>query len=148
MRNESNPVTPQSGPNSARAELDPKTAFRLISEQPGSGFTEAPDGATLPTKEPFDKGAALEKGSALLDKSSALADNLQDSVTVFHAPAGEPGTGFPHALRSFHGRCVPPENAVNLKSKPKSDDRCRRLARQRLRVQVRASYLIKSRGSG
>ena len=70
-----------------------------MSEQPGSGFTEAPDGATLPTKEPFDMGAALEKGSALLNKSSALVDNLQGSVTVFHAPAGEPGTGFPRAHR-------------------------------------------------
>ena len=42
---------------------------------------EAPDGATLPSKEPFDLGAALEKGSALLDKSSALLDNVQGSVS-------------------------------------------------------------------
>ena len=45
---------------------------------------EAPDGATLPSKEPFDLGAALEKGSALLDKSSGLLDNLQGSVTDLH----------------------------------------------------------------
>ena len=45
---------------------------------------EAPDGATLPSKEPFDLGAALEKGSALLDKSSALLNNLQGSVTDLH----------------------------------------------------------------
>jgi phospholipid/cholesterol/gamma-HCH transport system substrate-binding protein len=45
---------------------------------------EAPDGATLPSKEPFDLGAALEKGTALLDKSSALLDNLQGSVTDLH----------------------------------------------------------------
>jgi phospholipid/cholesterol/gamma-HCH transport system substrate-binding protein len=45
---------------------------------------EAPDGATLPSKEPFDLGAALEKGAALLDKSSALVENLQGSVTDLH----------------------------------------------------------------
>jgi phospholipid/cholesterol/gamma-HCH transport system substrate-binding protein len=45
---------------------------------------EAPDGATLPSKEPFDIGMALEKGSALLDKSSALLDNVQGSVTDLH----------------------------------------------------------------
>jgi phospholipid/cholesterol/gamma-HCH transport system substrate-binding protein len=45
---------------------------------------EAPDGATLPSKEPFDIGTALEKGSALLDKSSALLDNVQSSVTDLH----------------------------------------------------------------
>jgi phospholipid/cholesterol/gamma-HCH transport system substrate-binding protein len=45
---------------------------------------EAPDGATLPSKEPFDLGAALEKGSALLDKSSAVLDNVQSSVTDLH----------------------------------------------------------------
>ncbi len=45
---------------------------------------EAPDGATLPSKEPFDLGQALEKGSALLDKSSTLLDNLQGSVTDLH----------------------------------------------------------------
>ena len=45
---------------------------------------EAPDGSTLPSKEPFDLGAALEKGSVLLDKSSALLDNLQGSVTDLH----------------------------------------------------------------
>lgn len=49
-----------------------------------SGSPEAPDGATLPSKEPFDMGAALEKGSALLDKSSMLLDNLQGSVTDLH----------------------------------------------------------------
>ena len=49
-----------------------------------SAAAEAPDGATLPSKEPFDLGAALEKGSALLDKSSALLDNLQGSVTDLH----------------------------------------------------------------
>jgi phospholipid/cholesterol/gamma-HCH transport system substrate-binding protein len=49
-----------------------------------STAAEAPDGATLPTKEPFDLGAALEKGSALLDKSSALLDNVQGSVTDLH----------------------------------------------------------------
>ena len=38
----------------------------------------------LPSKEPFDIGAALEKGSALLDKSSALLDNVQGSVTDLH----------------------------------------------------------------
>src|SRR5580693_3729645 len=38
---------------------------------------EAPDGATLPSKEPFDIGAALEKGSALLD-------NVHSSVTDLH----------------------------------------------------------------
>src|SRR5579863_4828239 len=45
---------------------------------------QAPDGSTLPSKEPFDLGAALEKGSVLLDKSSALLDNLQGSVTDLH----------------------------------------------------------------
>ncbi len=45
---------------------------------------EARDGATLPSKEPFDLGAVLEKGSALLDKSSALLDNVQGSVTDLH----------------------------------------------------------------
>jgi phospholipid/cholesterol/gamma-HCH transport system substrate-binding protein len=45
---------------------------------------EAPDGATLPSKEPFDIGAALEKGSALLDKGSALLDNVHSSVTDLH----------------------------------------------------------------
>src|SRR5580704_5195614 len=46
-----------------------------------SKAAEAPDGATLPTKEPFDLGTALEKGSALIDKSSMLLDNVQSSVT-------------------------------------------------------------------
>src|ERR1700722_252070 len=45
---------------------------------------EAKDGSTLPTKEPFDMGAALEKGAALLDKSSALIDNLHGTVTDLH----------------------------------------------------------------
>ena len=45
---------------------------------------EAQDGATLPSKEPFDMGAALEKGSALLDKGSTLLENLQGSVTDLH----------------------------------------------------------------
>ncbi|HUA19128.1 MAG TPA: MlaD family protein [Bryobacteraceae bacterium] len=49
-----------------------------------SSAAEAPDGATLPSKEPFDIGAALEKGSVLLDKSSALLDNVQGSVTDLH----------------------------------------------------------------
>jgi phospholipid/cholesterol/gamma-HCH transport system substrate-binding protein len=49
-----------------------------------SSAAEAPDGATLPSKEPFDLGSALEKGSALLDKSSVLLDNLQGSVTDLH----------------------------------------------------------------
>src|SRR3984885_10080336 len=49
-----------------------------------STAAEAPDGATLPSKEPFDLGSALEKGSALLDKSSVLLDNLQGSVTDLH----------------------------------------------------------------
>jgi phospholipid/cholesterol/gamma-HCH transport system substrate-binding protein len=49
-----------------------------------SSAAEAPDGATLPSKEPFDLGVALEKGSALLDKSSTLLDNLQGSVTDLH----------------------------------------------------------------
>src|SRR5580658_129831 len=49
-----------------------------------STAAEAPDGATLPSKEPFDLGAALEKGSALLDKSSMLLDNVQSSVTDLH----------------------------------------------------------------
>jgi phospholipid/cholesterol/gamma-HCH transport system substrate-binding protein len=49
-----------------------------------SAAAEAPDGATLPSKEPFDLGAALEKAAPLLDKSSALLDNLQGSVTDLH----------------------------------------------------------------
>src|SRR5271156_6426370 len=49
-----------------------------------SSAPEAPDGATLPSKEPFDLGAALEKGSALLDKSSTLIDNVQGSITDLH----------------------------------------------------------------
>jgi len=49
-----------------------------------SAAAEAPDGVTLPSKEPFDMGAAIEKGTALLDKSSALLDNLQGSVTDLH----------------------------------------------------------------
>lgn len=58
---------------------------KYIFIQKGSSTApEAPEGATLPSKEPFDIGAALEKGSALLDKSSALVDNLQGSVTDLH----------------------------------------------------------------
>jgi phospholipid/cholesterol/gamma-HCH transport system substrate-binding protein len=57
--------------------------FVFIREGTGTA-PEAPDGATLPSKEPFDLGAALEKGSALLDKSSALVENLQGSVTDLH----------------------------------------------------------------
>jgi phospholipid/cholesterol/gamma-HCH transport system substrate-binding protein len=49
-----------------------------------STAAEAPDGATLRSKEPFDIGEALEKGSALLDKSSKLLDNVQGSVTDLH----------------------------------------------------------------
>jgi len=49
-----------------------------------SAAAEAANGATLPSKEPFDLGAAMEKGSALLDKSSTLLDNLQGSVTDLH----------------------------------------------------------------
>jgi phospholipid/cholesterol/gamma-HCH transport system substrate-binding protein len=49
-----------------------------------SAAAEAADGATLPSKEPFDIGAALEKAAPLLDKSSALLDNLQGSVTDLH----------------------------------------------------------------
>ncbi len=49
-----------------------------------SAAGEAADGATLPSKEPFDLGAALEKAAPLLDKSSALLDNLQGSVTDLH----------------------------------------------------------------
>ena len=49
-----------------------------------SGAAEAQDGATLPSKEPFDIGEALEKGSALLDKGSALLDNVDGSVTDLH----------------------------------------------------------------
>jgi len=49
-----------------------------------STAAEAPDGATLPSKEPFDLGAALEKAAPLLDKSSALLDNLQGSVSDLH----------------------------------------------------------------
>lgn len=45
---------------------------------------EAPDGATLPSKEPFDIGAALEKGAGLLDKGSTLLDTVQSSVTDLH----------------------------------------------------------------
>jgi phospholipid/cholesterol/gamma-HCH transport system substrate-binding protein len=46
-----------------------------------STAAEAPDGFTLPSKEPFDLALVLEKGSAMLDKSSTLVDNLQGSVT-------------------------------------------------------------------
>jgi phospholipid/cholesterol/gamma-HCH transport system substrate-binding protein len=49
-----------------------------------SAAAEAADGATLPSKEPFDLGEALEKAAPLLDKSSALLDNLQGSVTDLH----------------------------------------------------------------
>lgn len=49
-----------------------------------SNAPEAQDEATLPSKEPFDMGVALERGSALLDKSSKLLDNLQGSVTDLH----------------------------------------------------------------
>jgi phospholipid/cholesterol/gamma-HCH transport system substrate-binding protein len=49
-----------------------------------SAAAEAPDGSTLPSKEPFDLTVALEKGTALLDKSSTLVDNLQGSVTDLH----------------------------------------------------------------
>jgi phospholipid/cholesterol/gamma-HCH transport system substrate-binding protein len=49
-----------------------------------SAAAEAADGATLPSKEPFDLGAALEKAGPLLDKSSALLDNLQGSVSDLH----------------------------------------------------------------
>jgi phospholipid/cholesterol/gamma-HCH transport system substrate-binding protein len=49
-----------------------------------SAAAEAADGATLPSKEPFDLGAALEKAAPLLDKGSALLDNLQGSVTDLH----------------------------------------------------------------
>jgi len=50
-----------------------------------SAAGEAPDGATLPSKEPFDIGAALEKGAALLDKGSTLLDTVQSSVTDLHS---------------------------------------------------------------
>jgi phospholipid/cholesterol/gamma-HCH transport system substrate-binding protein len=56
----------------------------IFIRQGTSTAAEAPDGATLPSKEPFDLGAALEKGSALLDKSSTLLDNLQGSVSDLH----------------------------------------------------------------
>jgi phospholipid/cholesterol/gamma-HCH transport system substrate-binding protein len=46
-----------------------------------SGAAEAQPGATLPSKEPFEISAVIEKGSTLLDKSSALLDNVQNSVT-------------------------------------------------------------------
>jgi phospholipid/cholesterol/gamma-HCH transport system substrate-binding protein len=49
-----------------------------------SAAAEAPDGATLPSKEPFDIGTVIEKGSTLLDKSSMLLDNLQGTVTDLH----------------------------------------------------------------
>jgi phospholipid/cholesterol/gamma-HCH transport system substrate-binding protein len=49
-----------------------------------SAAPEAADGSTLPSKEPFDIGAAFEKGAALLDKGSALLDNVQGSVTDLH----------------------------------------------------------------
>jgi len=49
-----------------------------------SAAPEAPDGATLPSKEPFDLGAVLEKAAPLLDKSSALLDNIQGSVSDLH----------------------------------------------------------------
>ena len=42
-----------------------------------SAAAEAPAGATLPSKEPFDLGAALEKASGLLD-------NVQGTVTDLH----------------------------------------------------------------
>jgi len=56
----------------------------IFIRQGTSAAAEAPDGATLPSKEPFDIGMALEKGSALIDKSSALLDNIQGSVTDLH----------------------------------------------------------------
>jgi phospholipid/cholesterol/gamma-HCH transport system substrate-binding protein len=56
----------------------------IFIRQGSSTAAEAPDGATLPSKEPFDIGMALEKGSALIDKSSALLDNIQGSVTDLH----------------------------------------------------------------
>jgi phospholipid/cholesterol/gamma-HCH transport system substrate-binding protein len=45
---------------------------------------EAPEGFTLPSKEPFDIETVIEKVSPVLDKSSALLDNLQGSVTDLH----------------------------------------------------------------
>src|SRR5580698_7091221 len=49
-----------------------------------SAASEALDGATLPSKEPFDLGTALEKGSALLDKGSTLLDNVRIGVIDLH----------------------------------------------------------------
>jgi phospholipid/cholesterol/gamma-HCH transport system substrate-binding protein len=56
----------------------------IFIRQGTSAAAEAPDGATLPSKEPFDIGEALEKGSALIDKSSKLLDTVQGSVTDLH----------------------------------------------------------------
>jgi phospholipid/cholesterol/gamma-HCH transport system substrate-binding protein len=50
----------------------------------GTAAAEAQDGSTLATKEPFDMGATLEKGAALLDKSSPPIDNLYGTVTDLH----------------------------------------------------------------
>src|SRR5580692_2303509 len=55
---------------------------KFVSIREGSSrAAEAQAGATLPSKEPFEISEVIEKGSTLLDKSSALLDNVQNSVT-------------------------------------------------------------------
>jgi phospholipid/cholesterol/gamma-HCH transport system substrate-binding protein len=46
------------------------------------GAPEAPDGATLPTKMPFDLGEVLEKGSALLTNVDATVGDLRGRLDV------------------------------------------------------------------
>jgi phospholipid/cholesterol/gamma-HCH transport system substrate-binding protein len=56
---------------------------RYISIQEGtSRAAEAPDGATLPSKEPFDIGAMLEKGSALLGNVDRSVTDIRGRVDV------------------------------------------------------------------
>jgi phospholipid/cholesterol/gamma-HCH transport system substrate-binding protein len=56
---------------------------KYISIQEGtSRAAEAPDGATLPSKEPFDIGAVIEKGSALLSNVDRSVTDIRGRVDI------------------------------------------------------------------
>jgi phospholipid/cholesterol/gamma-HCH transport system substrate-binding protein len=56
---------------------------KYIAIQEGtSKAAEAPDGATLPSKEPFDIGAVIEKGSALLSNVDRSVTDIRGRVDI------------------------------------------------------------------
>ena len=73
----------------ASIETDGLVGDKYVSIHAGTkGAPEARDGATLPSKEPFDLGAVMEKGSVLLNDVDASVSDLHgrldfalDSVT-------------------------------------------------------------------